>query len=105
MWTAHRYLLFQGNIFSAMSENFCHPDQFADELVGAADIALIQQLSGIVENLVDPRKIHVPKDGNESQFAQNRLKMLDDSRAAKYAGGNTNDTGRLMDVFLKAAVE
>ncbi len=98
-------LLIQGNVLTSIAENFCHPDEFVQELIRPAYISLVEELSSQVESLFDRAEIDVPKYRNQSQFAKNRLKVLDHSRASERAGGNADDPCSLVNVFLQATVE
>ena len=69
-----------------MSEYFCHPDQFVEELIRAAYVSLVEKLPVCIKNLLDRAEIHISKYGNESQFAQNRLEVLNRPSASKHAG-------------------
>src|SRR5437870_1597332 len=104
VWTAHLYPLFQWNVLSSISQDSCHPYQFAQELPGAANVCLIEQLSLLIEDLFHDAKVDIPEYGNESQFPQNRLKVLDHACTSENSGGNTNDAGSFVNVFLQTAI-
>src|SRR2546427_11734051 len=90
-------LLIQGNVLTSIAEDFCHPDEFVQELIRPAYISLVEELSSLVENLFHRAKIDVPKYTNQSQFAKNRLKLLDNSRASQRAGGDAHDPFSLVN--------
>src|SRR5437867_12862811 len=98
-------LLIQGNVLTSIAENFCHPDEFVQELIRPAYISLVEELSSLVENLFDRAKIDVPTYRNQSQFEKNRLKVLDHSRASERAGGYADHPCSLVNAVHQATVE
>src|SRR6185295_9803698 len=97
--------LFQSNVFSSVPQDFGHPDKLAQELLGTADVGLIEQLSILIKHFSDAAKVDVPEYRHKPQFPQNRLKVLDHASAPEHPRGDTDNAGRFVNVFFQTAIE
>ena len=69
------------------------------------NIRWVEQLSIAIERTLHGRKIHIPKDGDQSKFSHDSQKVLDNPSSAKGSRRNSNDPYGLMYVLFEAAVQ
>src|SRR5512135_1203944 len=96
-------LLIQRDVVAPVAQGLCHPDQFLQELVGAADVGLLQQLAGFVKDLAHVAEVDVPEDGHQPEFTQHGQEVLDHARPTERPRRDSRDACRLVDVLLQAA--
>src|SRR5574341_1952017 len=56
--------LVERDVVAPVAQGLGHPDEFLEELVGAADVGLFQELAGSVEDLAHVAEVDVPEDGH-----------------------------------------